>query len=261
MAKPKILIIEDEPSLLGLFADFLGEDYDVLPARSGAEGLTHFDNNHVSLTLLDLKLRGMDGVEVLRHIRGKSSIAPVFVLTGNSSHEAAVRCADLGVQGYMLKPPKFKDLKRRIDKCLGVDKGGFISGAEDRELDERLKSAGMIAKGALKVIHERYRDPSLSRHLIAAAIGISDDYLSKQFHKDCGFTIPEYINRLRMADAGKLLAAANTKVSEIASSLGFSNLSYFSALFKKQFGMTPEQYRREKRSYAASPQPFLPALL
>lgn len=260
MERHNILVIEDEPSLLGLFADFLGEDYDVLPARSGAEGLTHFDNNHVSLILLDLKLRDMDGVEVLRRIRGKSSTVPAIVLTGNSSHESAVRCADLGVQGYMLKPPKFKDLKRRIDKCLGVDKVGFMS-AGDRELDERLRSAGMIVKGALKVIHERYRDPSLSRRLIAEAIGISDDYLSKQFHKDCGFTIPEYINRLRMADAGKLLAAANTKVSEIASSLGFSNLSYFSAQFKKQFGMTPEQYRRKKRSCAASPHPFLPAPL
>lgn len=246
MGRPNILIIEDEPSLLGLFADFLGEEYDVLPARSGAEGLAHFDNNHVSFILLDLKLKDMGGVEVLRLIRGKSSTVPVIVLTGNSSHESAIRCADLGVQGYMLKPPKLKDLKRKIDKCLGTDKDGFLGSVEHGELDEKLKSAGLIVKGALKVIHERYRDPSISRHLIAEAIGISGDYLSKQFHKDCGITIPEYINRLRMADAGRLLPTTNTKVSEIAFSLGFSNLSYFSAIFKKLFGMTPEQYRREK---------------
>lgn len=247
MAKHKILIIEDEPTLLALLSEFLGTCYEVLSARSGAEGCRLFDINPVSLILLDLKLRDMDGVEVLRLIRGKSLTTQVIILTGNSNHEAAVRCADLGVQGYILKPMKLEDLKRRVDHCLGINTHGILDGIKDRELDEKLKAAGSIVKGALKVIHERYRDPSLSRNLIAEAVGISEDYLSKQFQKDCGFSIPEYIRRLRMAEAGKLLVSTNGKISEVAMSLGYSNLSYFSAIFKKHFDMTPEQYRRVKR--------------
>lgn len=253
MAKPKILIIEDDPTLLTLFSDFLGTCYEVLSARSGAEGCRLFDISPVSLILLDLKLRDIDGVEVLRRIRGKSLTTKVIILTGNSNHEAAVKCADLGVHGYLLKPLKLQDLKRRIDHCLGIDVNSILDSINDWELNEKMKTAGSIVKGALKVIHERYRDSSLSRNLIAEAVGISEDYLSRQFQKDCGFSIPEYISRLRMAEAGKQLLSTNDRISEVALSLGYSNLSYFSALFKKHFTMTPEQYRREKRIESFDP--------
>lgn len=247
MSRPKILIIDDEPSLLGLLSAYLGEHYDVLSAKSGEDGLSLFSSNHVSLVLTDLKMKGLDGIEALRQIRQKSTSVPVIVMTGYSSHDAAVRCADLGVQGYLLKPPRLGELKIRIDHALGINKSGIQGNAEEKLLKERLKSAGPIVMSAIKIIHDRFRDPALSRKIIAEAAGVSDDYLSKQFHKDCGTSIPEYINRLRMAEAGRLLAATNTRISSIASYVGFSNLSYFSSLFKKHFEMTPEQYRREKR--------------
>lgn len=247
MGKPQILIIEDEPSIRGLLASFLSENYGVLTAKSGAEGCALFDTTPVSLVLLDMRMAEMDGVEVLRRVRGKSSTVPVIVMTGYSTHDTAVKCADLGVQGYILKPPKLEDLKRRIDSCLGINNEFSPAGIEDKALDERLKTAGLIVKGALKVIHDRFRDPALGRTLIAEVVGVSDDYLSKQFQKDCGISMPEYINRLRISEAGRLLASTNTKISEIALTLGFSNVSYFSSIFKKHSGVTPEQYRREKR--------------
>lgn len=246
MNSPRILIVEDEPSLLGLLAAFLGEHYEVLSARSGEEGCSLFDSNHVSLVLLDVKMKGIDGVETLRRIRGKSGTVPIIMMTGYSTHETAIKCADLGIQGYILKPPRLEDLKRRIDDCLGLKHTGQED-LEDKELNDKLKNAGPIIKGALKVISDRYRDPALSRNLIAEAVGISEDYLSKQFRRDCGISIPEYINRVRMTEASRQLASTNTRISEIALSFGFSNLSYFSATFKKYFNMTPEQYRREKR--------------
>lgn len=247
MGKPKILIIDDEPSLRALLAAFLGEHYDVLTAGAGDEGISLFDANHVSLILLDVKMKGIDGVETLRRIRAKSPTVPVIMMTGYSSHETAIKCANLGVQGYILKPPKLEELKGKIDNCLGIRHTGNEE-VEKHYLGDKLKNAGPIVRGALKVISDRYRDPALSRNLIAEAVGISEDYLSKQFHKDCGISIPEYINILRVTAAGRQLAATNTKVSEIALSLGFSNLSYFSAIFKKHVSMTPEQYRREKRT-------------
>lgn len=242
MGKPKILIVEDEPGLLGLMTTFLSEEYEVFPARRGDEGMVVFDNNHVSLVLLDIRLKGMDGIELLGHIRRKSATVPVIVLTGYSNHETAVRCADMSVQGYLLKPPKLEDLRRRIDSCLGT-----AGRPSDDEMYKINDSASPIVKIAMKVIHERFRDPALNRGLIAEAVGISDGYLGKQFHKECEVSIPEYINRLRMAEAARLLAATNSRVSEIAISLGISNLSYFSSIFKKHYKMTPEQYRREKR--------------
>lgn len=247
MSRPKILIIDDEPSLLGLLAAYLGDYYDVLSARSGEDGLSLFSSNHVSLVLTDLKMKGIGGLETLQQIRQKSTSVPVIVMTGYSSHDAAIKCADLGVQGYLLKPPRLDELKIRIDHALGINKADIPGNIEDELLEERLKAAGSIVTNALKIIQDRFRDPALSRKIIAEATGISDDYLSKQFQRDCGISIPEYINRLRMAEAGRLLAATNTRITAIANQIGFSNLSYFSSLFKKHFEMTPEQYRREKR--------------
>ena len=81
---------------------------------------------------------------------------------------------------------------------------------------------------------------------VAAAIGITPNYLSHLFKKysDLGFI--EYVNHVKIKEAKKIMAEKNMKIYEIANSLGFDNAFYFSKVFKKVEGCSPSEYRRKQ---------------
>lgn len=79
-------------------------------------------------------------------------------------------------------------------------------------------------------------------------VNYSRSYLSRVFHKETGFTIPEYINKIRMENAMELLRETTLPLREIATSVGIHDSFYFSKLFKKYTGRTPREFRLAHRS-------------
>lgn len=248
MERHKILVIDDDPIIRNLLVELLKEHYCPLSAENGSEGLSILGSNQIALTLLDIKLNGMDGIEVLRQIRGKPSDVPVLMMTGYSHHDMAVECANIGIQGYILKPFKPVELKQKIDSTIRPERREVFRKTEYKELAKAVTSNDHIVKSALNVIHSRYKDPNLSRRFIADVLGISEEYLSKKFDNECGLSLPEYITGLRLIDAERLLRESEHKISKIAAFVGFSSLNYFSTVFKKRHNTTPLQYRIEKKA-------------
>lgn len=244
----QILLIDDDPFIRNLLVELLKDHYCVLSASDGKEGLSILESNDIALILLDIKMAGMDGIDVLRQIRAKPVDIPVLMMTGHSCHEMVVECANLGIQGYVLKPFRLEELKLKIDSSIRPERREVFKKAEYKELAKSVVSNDHIVKSALNVIHSRYKDPNLSRRLIADALGISEEYLSKKFDNECGLTLPEYITNLRLIDAERLLRESEHNISQVAAFIGFSSLSYFSTVFKKHHNTTPLQYRIEKKS-------------
>lgn len=83
----------------------------------------------------------------------------------------------------------------------------------------------------------------LTLHAIASLINVNSSYLSKLFHKECGCTLTEYVNRQRMKHAVTLLGDDSKMIQDIAVECGFLDATYFIRVFKKHFGMTPAAYR------------------
>ena len=96
---------------------------------------------------------------------------------------------------------------------------------------------------AMHFIQENY-----TRHLnikeIANEVGLTPEYLSSQFHKLTGTTLPAYITKLKIAEAKNLLRFTDMSLAEISEYLSFSSQSYFQSVFKKETGDTPNEYRR-----------------
>jgi len=90
----------------------------------------------------------------------------------------------------------------------------------------------------------QHLDEPLSRQCIADHIGLSPDYTVKLFKKETGQSVSDYIVQERIRMAKDLLAKSEIPISYIALSVGYSNFSYFSSLFKKETSMTPQDYRR-----------------
>ena len=97
---------------------------------------------------------------------------------------------------------------------------------------------------ALSVIDANYGDCNLSVHRIASQVGVSDDYLTRQFRRVTGISTQEYLRRYRFARAMDLLQT-DCSIGDVAKQAGFRTLSYFSREFTRELGVTPSKYRNQ----------------
>jgi AraC-like DNA-binding protein len=92
----------------------------------------------------------------------------------------------------------------------------------------------------LRFMAEEYRNPELSLESAVAALGINRTKINELLKDEFGMTFSAYLNKLRLAEAARLLAQReNANVAEIAHLVGYNNVSYFSKLFKSEYGSTP----------------------
>lgn len=108
-----ILIVEDDPTIHGLIRDLLEEDYHLVSAYSGTEGLLQFEKEAPDLVLLDLMLPGLSGEDLLAKIRATSKL-PVLVLTAKVEVDSLVKLLSMGADDYLSKPFHPKELRARI---------------------------------------------------------------------------------------------------------------------------------------------------
>lgn len=114
----RILVVEDEIDLLEAIAEGLRIDgYAVDTSDNGEEGLELALINEYDLIILDLNLPGMDGIDILKHIRENNKLIKILILTARSSIEDRVTGLDLGANDYLVKPFHFDELEARI-RCL-----------------------------------------------------------------------------------------------------------------------------------------------
>ena len=103
--RPIILIVDDEPEVCDFLKEFLEmKGYAVLTALSGADALRYVQEQPLDLLLLDIKMRGMDGIETLRRIRALNRTLSVIMLTGVNDEEIATQTMREGAQDYLVKP-------------------------------------------------------------------------------------------------------------------------------------------------------------
>jgi len=124
----RVLIIDDEVESLGLLGMHLAKDgYEVLTATSGAEGLKLAFAHQPDAVILDIRLPGMDGLEVCGRLRDISDAA-ILIFTVVADAEHIVRGLQLGADDYISKPVAYKELAARLEACLRrrVRQGGII---------------------------------------------------------------------------------------------------------------------------------------
>ncbi len=109
--KIKLLIVDDEVKFLEAIARRLElRDFEVTRATNGAEALAAARQDKFDIALLDLKMPGMNGREVLEVLKAEHRFLEVIILTGHGSLDSAVECTKLGAFGYLPKPYEFERL-------------------------------------------------------------------------------------------------------------------------------------------------------
>jgi two-component system KDP operon response regulator KdpE len=115
----RILAIDDNPTLIEMLRLCLEEqDYEVIAAYSGSEGLRKFQDNHPDLVILDIMMPDMDGWEICRSLREMSPNVPILILTVLKEKTNVVRGLALGADGFVAKPFRPGELVARIQALL-----------------------------------------------------------------------------------------------------------------------------------------------
>lgn len=119
MQKEKVLIIDDEEYILSLSKDILlKNNYTVKTAINGIDGLTLFEKEPFDLILTDMKMPGMDGLDVIKQVRANNKEIPIIIITGHGTLDIAIKSLRLGAQGFLLKPFTPAELRASIADAL-----------------------------------------------------------------------------------------------------------------------------------------------
>ena len=114
----RVLIVDDEKDFVEMFALRLeGQGERVSTAHSGKEALKILENKIIDVVILDIRMPGMDGIDVLKQIKKLYPIIEVILLTGHGSTETAVKGMKLGAFDYLMKPADFEDIKIKLESA------------------------------------------------------------------------------------------------------------------------------------------------
>lgn len=244
----KVLIVEDEEMIrkgIVLTVDWAALDCVVVgEATNGVQGLEAARRLEPSLIITDLKMPQMDGIEMLTALRAEGCNAYVIILTAYDNFAYAQSALRLGAVDYLLKPFHDGDLENAVTRIQ-----------QRRRPAAEATPIGAARKGdkskyvleAMDYISKHYNEPDISVGTVAQSLNISEGYLSHTFKKETDYTLLNYLTRYRIHKAMELLKDCRVKVYEVAEQVGYRDIAYFSATFKKYAGISPSEYQLSSR--------------
>ena len=249
--KSVILIVEDNKDLQLILADIFGRYYNVFTANNGKEGIEITRREKPDLIISDIMMPEMSGTEMCVYIKNDFDIChiPVILLTALSSVEHSIYGLQHGADDYISKPFNEKALVARCNNMIRnrlIIKNKF---SRDFEFDVQSISNNPIDQKFLdtinRVIENNFDNPEFNINNLACEINVSRSSLYSKFEALTGMTPNDYVLQRKLKKASELLKTnTNINISEISDTLGFGSARYFSRCFKKQFGISPVDYRK-----------------
>lgn len=226
------MIVDDDKDFRSVFKETLEEEYDVIEAANGNEAILKMKApDIIDLVVLDIKMPGPQGTEVLKQIKEINPDVFVIMLTGYSDEEAILESLRWHADDYLKKPIKVEKTLETIRRLL--------SKKNDRV-------SGIIEK--LKYFIEKNYHKEINLKEASNIACLSPKYVSRIFKDSVGMGFNEYKLKLRMDRAMELLDNPDLNINEIAYKVGYQNVESFVRIFKKLQKCTPTEYRiRDKK--------------
>jgi DNA-binding NtrC family response regulator len=117
--KPIVLVVEDDTNMRQLMADVLSElDAEVIAVRNAQNALDYLESEEIAVVVTDLRMPGVDGIEVLKFAKNRSAMTHVVLITGYATVESAVESLKCGAFDYLRKPFEPKELRRTVEHAM-----------------------------------------------------------------------------------------------------------------------------------------------
>lgn len=246
----KVLLVDDEPVIVeGLSRGIPWKKWNcevVGMANDGLEGKKLIEELHPHIVFLDICMPEMDGLSMVAALDSEYPDLEISILTGYRDFEYAREAIRLGVTRFMLKPSNMSELEEAIDAmCKNLQKKGITGeeeATEEKEKSGESASGAFIVKNAMNYIEKNYAQ-KLTLCEVAEKTYVSQWHLSKLLNKHTGQGFSDILNKVRIEHAKQLLRDSSLRVGDVAEEVGFSDLAHFSRVFKKQEGVSANEYR------------------
>jgi signal transduction histidine kinase/DNA-binding response OmpR family regulator/frataxin-like iron-binding protein CyaY len=246
--KRKILIVEDDDELRLFLRNELLDEFEILQACNGIEGLNMAFIYNPDLVLSDIMMPYMDGVEFCKKIKSdeRSSHLPIILLSALHSQEKQIEGLGLGADDYIFKPFNMAILKSRINNLLNTRfelSQKFKNSASLRfENDSVNDHDRKLIQSIIDIVLENITNEKINADFISRKILISRSVIYIKIEALTGQSVNEFIRNIRLKKSTSLLIQKDFNITEVAFAVGFSSQSYFTRCFRKKFGKSPKEY-------------------
>lgn len=245
--RPTVLVIDDNTDIRQYERTLLQDEYIVLEAADGKEGLAVALKEVPDLVICDVMMPVMDGLEFTKQLKTNTATShiPVIMLTAKNLEEHRAEGYEHGADSYITKPFHSKVLLARIENLLrqrqllkNLYQGTKVAEKEISEshLEDRDKQ---FLKQLQAIIQKNLSDSEFGVEDMGQQIGLSRVQLYRKVKAMTGSSVVDLLRKARLAKARRLLETRSMSVSEVAYEVGFSAPSYFTKCFKEEYGMLP----------------------
>ena len=245
--RPTVLVIDDNTDIRQYERTLLQDEYIVLEAADGKEGLSVAIKEVPDLVICDVMMPVMDGLEFTEQLKTNTATShiPVIMLTAKNLEEHRAEGYEHGADSYITKPFHSKVLLARIENLLRQRQllKHLYQGSQEAEkeiseshLEDRDKQ---FLKQLQTIIQQNLSDSEFGVEDMGQQIGLSRVQLYRKVKAMTGSSVVDLLRKARLAKAKRLLETRSMSVSEVAYEVGFSAPSYFTKCFKEEYGMLP----------------------
>ncbi len=262
---PQLLVIEDNDDIRQYIADSFCEDFRILQATNGEEGLALAREHIPDIVVSDIMMPRMNGIEFTKQMKGNitTSHIPIILLTAKTTDDDKEEGYDSGADSYLTKPFTVKLLASRIRNLLNARRrlaemiasgnvetmaGGADEGASAQPADKLPKLSRLdqeFIERLNRIIGDHIMQVDIGMPFITEKMAMSHSTFYRKVKALTGMTATEYIRKRRLHHCYQLLESGDYNVNEAAMMTGFNQMAHFRETFKKEFGMLPSEVKKK----------------
>ncbi len=241
-----VLLVEDNYDVRSFIKQVLADEYKMLIAHNGEEGIKCAIESIPDVIITDLMMPKKDGFELTEELKKdvRTNHIPIVMLTAKADVDSRISGLKTGADVYLGKPFNEEELKTHIQNLIhfrNLIRKKFEGGVNIQELGNSPEDE--FVKKIHSVIIENLDDDAFGIEEICKKMAVSRTQLHRKLKALTGKSTSIFIRDIRLTEAKKMLKTTQHTISEIAYSVGFSNPNYFTKLFSEKYKHSPTKER------------------
>jgi signal transduction histidine kinase/DNA-binding response OmpR family regulator len=243
---PTLLIVEDNPDIRQFLIACLENNYQLLTAANGQEGIDLALEQVPDLIISDVMMPEKDGFELCEILKNdeRTSHIPIILLTAKVDLESKISGLKTGADAYLTKPFEQEELMVRLEKLFELRQK---LQARYRSFEPKAVPANKEDEFVQKVrqaVLENLSDESYGVPQLCKAVALSRSQLHNKLKALTGQSTSLFVRSIRLQKAKELLENSDLNISEVGYEVGFKNPSHFSSAYQEEFGVPPSKTRK-----------------
>ncbi len=246
-----ILIIESDSDLRKVIKSQLVPFFNVKEATNTQSGLNYIMRHNTDIVVTDMMSSHFSAINLCSKVKQdheKQNI-PFIILSGHPSDAERARCYKAGADSYFPKPFDFNTLLIRIQNLLELKNklsaSANISNHFISKFTPNTSKDDKFLNEVKKIVEQNLQDSNFNVKTLVGIMNISNSMLYRKLTELIQLNPNNFIKKMRLIKATELLESTDLNISEIAFNCGFNDISYFGYSFKKEYGISPTEYRRD----------------